>query len=129
MEGTAVKRTITSKYGNIGLPVLDVKLLPLSKFIAIKETVQEHILDTLRESIVRNGIYAPVLVTWRAEEGKYSVIDGKKRYILFRDVLCAKEIPAVVVDCPKERQDDLAAEVSMKKGFREMAINKWREIL
>jgi hypothetical protein len=129
MEGFAVKRTIASKFGIVELPVLEVKLLPIHKIIATEEPIQELVLESLRDSILKNGVYAPILVTWRAEEGKYFVIDGKKRYILFRDIIFAKEIPAVVLDRPEVPQDDLVNEISMKKDFKEMSIRKWRKIL
>jgi ParB-like chromosome segregation protein Spo0J len=100
MEGNFM-RTIATKKGKIGLPLLDVKLVPIEQVQANNynpNSVSSQNMALLEESILNNGFCFAVVTIWDEDQEKYIIVDGFHRYLIFRDYLQAKELPIIVLE-------------------------------
>lgn len=93
--------TIKSKKGDIKLPCMDPKIVPISQVRANDynpNSVPKNNMLLLEESITSNGFCFPVVTIWDPDLEKYVIVDGFHRYEIFKDYLEADEIPIVVLD-------------------------------
>lgn len=94
-------RTIETEHGQVKLPCMDVKVVPIDNVQANNynpNNVPENNMLLLQESIMANGFCFPVVTIYDYDMKKYVIIDGFHRYLLLRDYMKAKEIPVVVLE-------------------------------
>lgn len=92
--------TIKSRKGEISLPCMDVRIVPIEGVVANNynpNNVAKNNMLLLEESIISNGFCFPVVTIWDEDLEKYVIIDGFHRYQIFRDYLQADEIPIIVL--------------------------------
>lgn len=85
----------------IEMPVLDVKLLPLSKIIANDynpNAVAPPEMELLKKSIEEDGYTMPIVVYYDKENDKYIIVDGFHRYRCAIEYFNLKEIPATIIN-------------------------------
>lgn len=91
---------IRSAKGNLELPCMDTKLVPIDKVRANNynpNNVPKNNMDLLEQSILDNGFCFPVVVIYDDNDDVYVVIDGFHRYTILKDRLQVEEIPVVVL--------------------------------
>lgn len=94
-------KTIKTRKGEIALPCLEVKVVPINVVQANNynpNAVSSQNMDLLEESIISNGFCFAVVTIFDPDIGKYVIVDGFHRYLIFRDYLQADEIPIIELD-------------------------------
>jgi hypothetical protein len=97
MEGIAVK-TIKTKKGEVKLPCLEVKIVPIDLVQANTYNpnhVSPNNMELLETSILDNGFCYAVITSWDEDFQKYIVVDGFHRHLDFYQYLEATEIPII----------------------------------
>ena len=98
MEGAAV--TIKTRYGELALPCMDVKVVPMDKVVANNYNpnhVSDKSMDLLHQSIADNGMCYAVVTIYDEMIDRYVIIDGFHRYSDLKDRWGATECPVIVL--------------------------------
>lgn len=93
--------TIMSEKGEIKLPCMDVKIVSVDKVVSNDYNpnhVAEPEMNLLTESILDNGFCFAIVTVYDKENDVYIVVDGFHRYLQFKDILKAKEVPIIVLE-------------------------------
>lgn len=94
-------KTIKTIYGDIALPCMEPRIVPIDQVQANDYNPNEVSKDNmllLLQSIRDNGFCFAVVTIWDEDSQKYIIIDGFHRYDIFLNYLKASEIPIVVLD-------------------------------
>jgi ParB-like chromosome segregation protein Spo0J len=118
-------KAIKTKKGNVALPCLDVKIVPIDQVQANNynpNAVPENNMRLLEESILSNGFCFPVVTIWDPDEEKYVIIDGFHRYLIFRDWLEAKELPIVVLEHDISQRMAATVQFNRARGVHQVEL-------
>lgn len=116
-------KTIQTKQGEISLPCFDVILMDIDKVRPNDynpNSVPEHYMELLKESVVANGFCFPVVTIYDRDDDIYVIIDGEHRYLLFRDWLGAKELPIVVLSHDISRRMCATMQFNRARGIHQV---------
>jgi ParB-like chromosome segregation protein Spo0J len=92
---------------NIEMPVLNVRLIPLSKVVANDynpNAVAPPEMELLKKSIEEDGYTMPIVVYYDKDNDKYIIVDGFHRYRCAREYFNLEYIPATIIDKPLENR-------------------------
>lgn len=87
----------------IDMPVLNVKLIPMSKIVANDynpNSVAPPEMVLLKKSIEEDGYTMPIVVYHDTENDRYIIVDGFHRYRCAKEYFDLTEIPATIIDKP-----------------------------
>jgi ParB-like chromosome segregation protein Spo0J len=116
---------IKSKKGDIALPCMDVKIVPIGKVRANSynpNAVSENNMKLLEESIRCNGFCFPVVTIYDESLEQYVVIDGFHRYVIFRDYFEADEIPIIVLDHNISQRMEATVQFNRARGVHQVEL-------
>ena len=97
---------------NIKFPVMDVKMIPLSKIQANDynpNRVANPEMKLLKLSIEEDGYTQPIVVYYDKDIDKYIVVDGFHRYRCAKEYFNLDEVPCTVID--KDIDDRIASTI------------------
>jgi ParB-like chromosome segregation protein Spo0J len=121
---------IETKRGKIELPCMDVVLMDISKVKPNDynpNSVPEHYMELLLESITTNGFCFPVVTIYDPADDMYVIIDGEHRYMIFKDYLHADKLPIVVL--PHDMEKRMCATVQFNKARGVHQVEKDADII
>lgn len=124
MEGYPV-RTISTRKGDISLPVLDVQIVDIEKVQANNynpNAVSTQNMELLQESILSNGFCFAVVTIWDEDLEKYVIVDGFHRFLIFRDWLQAKEIPVIVLEHNPAQRMAATVQFNRARGVHQVEL-------
>ncbi len=124
MEGYPV-RTISTRKGDISLPVLDVQIVDIEKVQANNynpNAVSTQNMELLQESILSNGFCFAVVTIWDEDLEKYVIVDGFHRFLIFRDWLQAKEIPIIVLEHNPAQRMAATVQFNRARGVHQVEL-------
>lgn len=87
----------------IGMPVLDVKMIPIEKIRANDynpNRVATPEMKLLKLSIQEDGYTQPIVTFYDKDSDMYEIVDGFHRYTVGKDMLGLKGLPITVIDKP-----------------------------
>lgn len=116
---------IKTKKGDVALPCLDVKIVPIDQVQANNynpNAVADNNMKLLEESILSNGFCFPVVTIWDPDQEKYIIIDGFHRYLIFRDWLEAKELPIVVLEHDISQRMAATVQFNRARGVHQVEL-------
>jgi ParB/RepB/Spo0J family partition protein len=116
---------INTKKGDVALPCLDVKIVPIDQVQANNynpNAVADNNMKLLEESILSNGFCFPVVTIWDPDSEKYTIIDGFHRYLIFRDWLGAKELPIVVLEHDISQRMAATVQFNRARGVHQVEL-------
>lgn len=91
----------------IDFPVLNVKLVPVSKIVA-NDYNPNHMatpeMKLLKISIEQDGYTQPIVTYYDAEKDIYEVVDGFHRYLVNKMYFHLDMLPVVVIDKPLDQR-------------------------
>ena len=91
----------------IDFPVLNVKLVPVSKIVA-NDYNPNHMatpeMKLLKISIEQDGYTQPIVTYYDAEKDIYEVVDGFHRYLVNKIYFHLDMLPVVVIDKPLDQR-------------------------
>ncbi len=91
----------------IDFPVLNVKLVPVSKIVA-NDYNPNHMampeMKLLKISIEQDGYTQPIVTYYNAEKDIYEVVDGFHRYLVNKMYFHLDMLPVVVIDKPLDQR-------------------------
>lgn len=110
-------KNIKTKKGDIALPLLEVKLVPIDMVQSNTYNpnhVSKQNMYLLEESIRNNGFCFAVVTIWDESLEKYIIVDGFHRYLIFRDYLEAEELP--IIELQHNAAQRMAATVQFNRA-------------
>lgn len=116
---------IKTKKGDIKLPCLDVKIVPIDQVQANNynpNEVASNNMALLAESIVANGFCFAVVTVWDPDLEKYIIVDGFHRYLIFRDDLEAKELPIIVLEHDISKRMEATVQFNRARGVHQVEL-------
>ncbi len=116
---------IKTKKGDIKLPCLDVKIVPIEQVQANNynpNNVSSQNMDLLEESIVSNGFCFAVVTVWDPDLEKYIIVDGFHRYLIFRDYLQAQEVPIICLDHDISQRMEATVQFNRARGVHQVEL-------
>ncbi len=118
-------KTIASRKGDISLPCLDVKIVPIEMVVANNynpNNVAKNNMLLLEESILSNGFCFAVVTIWDDDMEKYVIIDGYHRYQIFRDYFQAEEVPIIVLDHDISQRMAATVQFNRARGVHQVEL-------
>ena len=91
----------------IEFPVLNVQLVPASKFVANDYNPNHRAspeMKLLRISIEQDGFTQPIVTYYNKEQDLYEVVDGFHRYLVNEMFFHLDMLPVVVIDKPLDQR-------------------------
>jgi ParB-like chromosome segregation protein Spo0J len=123
MEGIIM--IIKSKYGDIKLPLLDIRIVDIDDVVANNynpNAVSDNNMDLLKESILANGFCFAVVTVYDPESEKYIIVDGFHRYVMLKDYLEVKEIPIIVLDHDVAKRMEATVQFNRARGVHQVDL-------
>ena len=117
--------TIKSKKGNISLPCMEVKIVPIDKVRANNynpNAVSDNNMELLEESIMSNGFCFAVVTIYDPDLDQYIIVDGFHRYSIFKDYLQAEELPIIVLDQTIEQRMEATVQFNRARGVHQVEL-------
>lgn len=124
MEKLAL-RTIATKRGEITLPLLDVRIVPIDQVQANNynpNAVTTRNMELLEESIRTNGFCFAVVTIWDDDLEKFIIVDGFHRYLIFRDYFEADEIPIIVLEHDIAKRMAATVQFNRARGVHQVEL-------
>lgn len=118
-------RVLTSKHGDVGLPCLDVIMVPMDQVQANNynpNNVPKNNMILLQESIVSNGFCFPVVVIHDDSLDKYVIVDGFHRYTVLKDYLGCTELPVVVLQHDPAQRMAATVQFNRARGVHQVEL-------
>lgn len=116
---------IKTKKGDIKLPCLEVKIVPIDQVQANNynpNAVSSNNMKLLEESILSNGFCFAVVTVWDPDLEKYIIVDGFHRYLIFRDYLQAQELPIIVLDHDISKRMEATVQFNRARGVHQVEL-------
>ena len=117
-------RTIRCEKGEIRLPCLDVRIVPIGMVRANDynpNEVSSRNMELLETSIMCNGFCFPVVTIWDPSLEQYVIIDGFHRYRIFLD-LGAEEIPIIVLEHDVTKRMEATVQFNRARGVHQVEL-------
>lgn len=92
--------TIKTKHGDLALPCMDVRVVPMEKVLANNYNpnhVSDKNMELLHQSIADNGMCYAVVTIYDETIDRYIIIDGFHRYTDLKEAWGATECPVIVL--------------------------------
>lgn len=127
MEGIIMSEKtnyLETNKGNISLPCLNVKLVPIEKVKANSYNpnhVADQNMQLLEESILMNGFCFPVVTIYDNEMDEYVIIDGFHRYYLLKSCN-AKYLPIVVLAHDITKRMEATVQFNRARGVHQVEL-------
>lgn len=110
-------KTMKTQRGEIALPCFEVIMVPVEKVRPNDynpNSVPEHYMELLLESVTANGFCFAVVTVHDPDDDVYTIVDGEHRYILFKDYFKVDEIPVIVL--PHDIKQRMCATMQFNKA-------------
>jgi ParB-like chromosome segregation protein Spo0J len=118
-------KTIPSQKGEIRLPCMAVKLVPMEQVVANNynpNNVPKNNMLLLQESILSNGFCFPVVVIWDHDQEKFVIVDGFHRYTILKDYLGAQELPVVILEHDTSQRMAATVQFNRARGVHQVEL-------
>jgi len=116
---------IETAKGPVALPCLKVKVVDIDLVQANNynpNSVAANNMALLEESILANGFCFAVVTVWDPDLGKYVIVDGFHRYLIFRDWLRAKQLPIIVLDHDISKRMAATVQFNRARGVHQVEL-------
>lgn len=116
---------IATKKGDIKLPCLEVKIVPIEQVQANNynpNAVAKNNMDLLEESILSNGFCFAVVTVWDPDLEKYIIVDGFHRFLIFREYLQATEIPIICLEYDISQRMAATVQFNRARGVHQVEL-------
>ncbi len=124
MDGNTV-RVIKSAKGDIALPCLETKIVPIDQVQANNynpNAVPKHNMKLLETSILANGFCFPVVTIFDPDLEKYVIVDGFHRYTIFKDYLKADELPIIELHQNASQRMEATVQFNRARGVHQVEL-------
>lgn len=118
-------QVMKTKKGDVALPCMDVKIVPIDKVRANTynpNEVSDNNMKLLEESIMSNGFCFPVVTIYDPDLEQYVIIDGFHRYAIFRDYLKADSLPIIVLEQDISQRMEATVQFNRARGVHQVEL-------
>ncbi|MEG2217748.1 MAG: ParB N-terminal domain-containing protein, partial [Clostridia bacterium] len=117
--------TIMTKTGELALPCMEVKVVPMEKIIANNYNpnhVSDQNMELLHQSIADNGMCYAVVTIYDDVIDRYIIIDGFHRYSDLKDVWGAIECPVIVLRHDIKQRMAATVQFNRARGIHQVEL-------
>lgn len=117
--------TIKTELGELALPCMDVKIVPMDKVMANNYNpnhVSDNNMELLHTSIADNGMCYAVVTIYDAAIDRYIIVDGFHRYTDLKDRWHATECPVIVLSHDIKQRMEATVQFNRARGVHQVEL-------